>query len=678
MTRILSILLIVVLAVGAFAADFDALLSNIASYDYGDSREDLTTLSAMLRDAAGDALKLAEYEKAMLGVVASKDTKFAAKQYLCKELSIMGTEQSVPTLEKMLRNKETSDIARYALERIPGDAVDAALVKALKKTKGTVKIGVINTIGERRIQSATKELGKLVTKKDADVAKAAAAALGKIGTDESATLLGAALPKVDGPVRDAVVDAYLKNADVFLKAGDKAKAEAIYSPLFAETESTPTRAAALTGLIKTVANPTELIVNVLSKDENATIKGVAISMVHQCKRDMDLNAIAATMPKLDALGQVQLLTAFKVKGDPVTRDAVAKALESQNEEVAITALEALSVVGNASDAVVLAETAAAASDAKKETAKESLSRLNAKGTNEAIIAAIPQAEAPVKIELVESIGDRQMTSSIPTLIKTAKDDNARVRVASLQALGQVASPDDLTSVIDLLIQAQSNAERREAERAVVAIAGKIADTDKQGDAVIEAMSTVEDMTAKSSLMLVAGRLGDVDALPIMRDALTSEDKELKRAAILSLSEWPTPEPLADLETVAKTAADPSHKVLGLRGYIQLIGLESDRPKAETVTLYKNAIDMAEGVSEKRMVLSGLSDVRSAAALELAASYLDDDDLRGEAEIAVMGNLWGARDADPAIVKAAMEKIYQNSNDDDMKRRAKEALDRMNQ
>ncbi len=678
MTRILSTLLIFVLAVGAFAADFDAVLSKVASYDYGDSREALTTLSSMLRDASDDALQLAEYEQAMLEVVASKEAPFAAKQFLCKELSIMGTEQSVPTLAKLLQDEETADIARYALERIPGDAVDAALLKAMKKTKGTVKVGVINTIGERRIDAATKQLGKLVTKNDVQIAKAAAAALGKIGTDASATLLGKALMKADENVRPAVIDAYLKNADAFLKSGEKAKALAIYRPLFVETESIPTRSAALTGLIKTVDSPTDLIVEVLSSDQDPNIKAVAISMVHQCKRDMDLKAIAATMPKLDELGQVQLLTAFKIKGDPVARQAVINALDSDSPDVAMTAIDALAVVGDKSDAKRLAEIAANSSDEKQEIAKEALSRLNAQGTNDAILAAIPNADEKTKVELVEAVGSRQMTSAVPALVDAAKDISARVRVAALKSLSQVAAPSDMDALIDLLVNAQSNGERREAERTVVAVAKKIEDTSKQGDAVIAAMSNVDDMKAKSSLMLVAGRIGDADALSIMRDALSSEDNELKRAAILSLSEWPTPEPLTDLENVAKTATEASHKVLGLRGYIQLLGLESDRPKEETVAMYKNALEMAEETGEKRMALSGLAEVQSADALFLAAEYLDDPDLKGEAEIAVMSNAYRSRGGDRDKIKTIIQKVYDNTTDDRMKEGAKQMLDRMNQ
>ena len=678
MTRIFSLFFLAVFVAGAVAADFDEVLSNVASYDYGDSRENLTTLSDMLRDASDDALQLAEYEKAMLEVVADKKTTFAAKQFLCKELSIMGTEQSVPTLAKLLRKEETADIARYALERIPGEQVDEALVAAMKKTKGTVKVGIINTIGERQIEDATQDLGKLLTNKDADVAMAAAAALGKIGTDASATLLGEALMQTEGRVREVAVDAYLKNADAFVQAGEKAKAAAIYTPLFAETESIPTRSAALTGLAKTVENPTELIVDVLESDENQDIKAVAISMVHQCKRDMDLNAIAATMPELDALGQVQLLTAFRVKGDSAVRDAVINALDSENEEVSLTAIQALAAVGTKADAVRLAKVAAETTGDKKEAAKEALSRLNANGTNAAIVSAIADADAATKVELVEAVGERQMTESVPTLIDAARDAQVRVRVAALKALSQVASPNDLNSLIELLINAQSNAERREAERTVVSVAKEIEEKDEQGDAVIAAMATVEDMQAKSSLMLVAGRIGDPDALPIMRDALSSENNDLKRAAILSLSEWPTPEPLTDLKTVAQTAEEPSHKVLALRGYIQLIGLESDRPKSETVAMYKDAIDMAENVGEKRMALSGLSEVRSAEAMYLAAEYLDNSELQGEAEIAVLGNAWRANDADPEKVKPILQKVYENTDDDDIKRGAKQLLDRLEQ
>jgi len=636
----------------------------------------LTTLTDMLRQASEDAAQLAEYEAAMLEVLSDKETTFAAKQFLCKELSIMGTEQSVDVLYDLLmsKNAKHADIARYALERIPGQTVDEALLKALKKTKGTIKVGIINTIGERQIEEATKPLSKLTTDKDDAIAMAAAAALGKIATDATATALGAALTNTEGDVRETAVDAYLKNADALFKAGEQNKALAIYESLYVPNESIPTRSAALTGLVKTVENPTDLIVNVLESEAADELKAVAISMVHQCQRDLDVEAIADLLPTLDPLGQIQLLTAFKVRGATPVRDAVAQMVDSENLDVRLTAMEALVTVGDDSDALLLANVAAASTGEAKETAKESLARLSAPGVNQTIVQAIPDADENVKVELVESVGARQMTDAVPTLLTAAKDENVRVRVAALKSLGQVASPEHLPDLVNLLVKAQNNAERREAERTVVTVANTIEEKEKRGDVIMAVLPETEDMTAKSSLMLVLGRIGDPDALPIMRDALSSDDAELKRAAILSLSEWPTPKPADDLLNVAQSAESSSHQVLALRGYIRLAGLESDRPKAETVKMYKTALELAENVGEQRMALSGLAEVGSVGAMSLAAEYLDHSDLQGEAEIAVVSNAWRTRGEESAERTALLNKVYDQTSDERVKREAGRLLD----
>ena len=259
-------------------------------------------------------------------------------------------------------------------------------------------------------------------------------------------------------------------------------------------------------------------------------------------------------------------------------------------------------------------------------------------------------------------------------MKAAQDEHVRVRVAALKSLALVAAPSDLDALVDLLIAAKADAERREAERTVVAVSGKIAEKENRGTAVLQALPNVEDMTAKSSLLLVLGRIGVADALPMLRDGLSSDNIELKRAAILALSAWPTADPAEDLLNVAKTAQEASHKILGLRGYIHLAGLESDRPKAETVAMYKAALDLAENIGEKRRALSGLGRVENIDALLLAATYLDDPDLKGEAELAVMDNAWRTRNVKTAERKAALQKVYEMTKDDETKRDAKRLLD----
>jgi len=137
----------------------------------------------------------------------------------------------VPALAKMLTNDELTDMARYALERIPGRESGMALRDALGKTSGKTRIGIINTIGERGYQGSAGSLVEFLGSSDKATACAAAAALGKIGGADAAAALKAAKDKADGDLKAAVLDAYLQCADKMAAAGEKDAAMAIYTEL---------------------------------------------------------------------------------------------------------------------------------------------------------------------------------------------------------------------------------------------------------------------------------------------------------------------------------------------------------------------------------------------------------------------------------------------------------------
>ncbi len=226
------------------------LIDKIKKYDWGQSRAALVEFSDNLREAYGNKGKLKKIEDSLLDVLNSDATR-AGKQFACRQLSIIGTERSVPALAKMLTGEETSDMARYALERIPDAVVDDALREALPKTSGKVQVGIINSLGQRRDSKSVSALGKLVSDSDSMVAEAAVAALGMIADSEATKALAQAKDKTSGQpkLRVPVLDAYLKCADRLVAQGQKEKALAIYKELYKPDEPTPIRTAALRGMI---------------------------------------------------------------------------------------------------------------------------------------------------------------------------------------------------------------------------------------------------------------------------------------------------------------------------------------------------------------------------------------------------------------------------------------------
>ena len=235
---------------GTDMAQLQELLEKVKTYDWGQSRLALTDVSDIIKKAYGNEVELAKIEKALLGVLES-DAKRAGKQYVCRELSIIGTEQSVPVLAEMLADEETSDMARYSLERIPGPAVDKALRGAIRKVRGNTKarIGIINSLGQRRDAGSVRMLSRALGRQDEEVAMAAAAALGQIANDQAAEALKEAKDKTSGKLQMVVLDAYLKCADKLVADGNKVQALVIYKELQKEGMPKPIRTAATTGML---------------------------------------------------------------------------------------------------------------------------------------------------------------------------------------------------------------------------------------------------------------------------------------------------------------------------------------------------------------------------------------------------------------------------------------------
>ena len=524
-----------------------------------------------------------------------------------------------------------------------------------------MKVGIINTLGQRKDERAVRAFSKLVYDSNETIAIATAAALGKIANTKACEVLAEAKNKTKGPVKSTVLDSYLMCADQFSANQNKAKALEIYKLLFAPEYSMPIRSAALRGLI-TVSGEKggDVIVKIL-KTENEKIKTTAISMIRELPSTEKVDKIAAVLATLSVTNKVQLLAALADRGDVTGHDETIKATMDESVDVRLAALKALIKLGNESDIDLLTKIAAKGDFVEKETARETLALLNGTKVDEAIVVKITKVEPEIQIELIQSAGSRNIVSAVDVLLKTARSANGKVRLESIKSLELIGSPKDLDNLVDLLLNVQSNVERRRAEKTVVAVAHKIEKQDEQAAAVLKKLPMVKDVDNRSSLLRVLGNIGDSNGLPILQKALKDKNEDIQKAGIQALSDWPSPEPLEDLLTVTKSSNNEVHQVLALRGYIRLLGIPSERADNETIKMYKTAMKLAQNVNEKRMVLSGISSIRTVNALNTAANFLADTELKNEAEVAVIRIARHTRGNFPQETKAILLKVVNSKN-----------------
>ena len=174
---------IILTTCGPGVVELDPEIEKITTYRFGESRENLTIVADRVRTSYGNSEERLRLEKQFAQILRSDEATLECKDFICRQLWVIGTKVSIPALAKMLTDDKTSDMARYALEQNPAPAAGKALRKALKKTEGTVLIGIINSLGERRDEKSVKALKKLLLQQDKEIASAAEASLKKINIE---------------------------------------------------------------------------------------------------------------------------------------------------------------------------------------------------------------------------------------------------------------------------------------------------------------------------------------------------------------------------------------------------------------------------------------------------------------------------------------------------------------
>jgi HEAT repeat protein len=627
------------------AAEVQAVLERMVTYELGDSREALAELHRLVLSSREAPEERAAVEQRLAAFLLA-ETTLAGAQAVSQELSVVGTGASVPALSRLLARVERADVALYALQRIPDAAVDAALREALPGVAPATRVAVINVLGERGQQAVVADLAAWVESEDREAAGAAVVALGKLGGIEAAEALAAARAGTSGELHRLVSDAYLRCADGFAAGGDADRAASMYRDLYDNEDATAVRIAALRGLVRAdESNAVAVLLSSLRRD-NRALQSVAAGLLRHLPDSTELGPIVAEAANLAPPTQAQVLSALAARGDKVAYPVVVGALVHHDEDVRVAAISALATLGSAEDIGRLAGIAAAGrTAADQEAARETLAFLPGPTINAALIEAVPAAAPEVRAELVAALGDRYATEAIGALLEAATDAARGVRIAAQRALAIVAEPTEIDAVIERLMVESDAAVRSEAERTVALVARKISPAQGRAGAVLATLPSAPEGEARDSLIVVLGRIGDSAALPAIRSELQAAGGEHQRAAIAALTSWPDADPAADLLQVARSAEDATIAILALRGYIGLLRRPNERPEEVSVGLLREAMSIATEPAEQRMALAGLGDLRSVGALRATVPYLDVALLQPEAEAALRRQVNTLRRAD---------------------------------
>jgi len=605
----------------------------------------LTILAVLAAAVSCGVCRAAEYDQAKLIDVLLSAAPSAEKAVACKHLAICGKQEAVPALAALLPDQELSSWARIALEAIPGEAADAALRAAMGKLQGRLLVGVINSLGVRRDVKAVDALIARLEDADSDVASVSALALGRIGGDAATQALETSLTTAPDAVRSAVAEGCILCAERLAAAGKTADAVRIFTAVTKATVPTQRVLEATRGLILVQGSAGVPLLREQLQSSDKSRLALGLRVARELLGPEVTEALIAELSKAPPKNQALLILALADRGDRAAVPSVLQVAQAGDETARSVALRALRRLGDVASVPVLLQAALDANEEVAQTAIAVLAEMPGDEVDKELAGRLLQVEGKLRRVLSELAGRRPIVGAVASLRKAADDPDGPTRAAALTALGATIEFGDLDVLIQRVAQSRDGDDTAVADSALATACQRMADREAATAKLIAAMSPVA-APVKCRFLEILARIGGAGALQALGTAVKDADPQIQDTASRLLGEWMDVDAGPVLLDLAKNATDDKYKTRALRGYIRLVR-QFDMPDDQRAEMCRAALDTAQRITEKKLVLEVIGRHPNAAMLSLALDAARTPELKNEAMAVAMivAEKTGARSAE---------------------------------
>ncbi len=623
------------------------------------------------------------------------------KNVAAKRLSIYGTPKAIPALVASLSNEKLNFNARFALEAMPFDEVDAALAAATKELEGACLVGVIDTIGVRAKAESAAVL-KAISLDDSAVQKAVYAACGMIGADEAIDFLVSEANTKDFAAMNyyavkGLGDALLDAAQNREKSGDVAKALELYALVSSKDFPKYEKEAGLYRTLLAQGEASAAQVVELVKGDDASAVDLAIKTIREYKGEVSAKVVEALLGAFDSLSEERQILVARAFGD-LTQDAARKLAftklvdlaKAESVDMRVAATKALKNYAGELENVALTHVEGMESNDELVEAKVALGvalqkakpELYEKISASELLDDLDETDAVITIKIIENA---RVKSAGQTLVKIATEREGALRDAALSALSEIVELNDLNLLVDAL-----NGETDDAKVDWLLRAACTRLPREECAAAVAEIFKKETIEQQLKTLPLLKQIGGQTALNAVADACSGQTLD---KATQILGEWNTPEDgprLAEIcLAIAQQAKDNKYHSRGIRGYVR-VARQFKLPIATKIEMCKTAFATARRAEDKALIFEvfkrNINAENVAAALEYA-QYPEFKDAACEAAVFVAEKIrvsqpawnWNKASGDAAKDAAAktlvdgMKKVVETTNNADLKDRAQKLL-----
>lgn len=588
-------------AAGALALADDSL-KKLPSFDYGQSTNVPDAILAALR-ISSPAVR-AKIEPRLAAMLNQEGTAAGARDEICRWLSWMGTDKSIPALVQLAGSKESGGSAVRALGTIPAPGADAALMKLLATAPDDLKVMAANALGLRRSVPAIFALGSAASKGTPDVAAAALNALAAIGSKDSMSAILAFKPAAE-PF-PALSEAIIACAGNLMRAGSKLPPAAIKAldVILGSDGSPAIRVTAARLLLQ--ANPAAAAARMepLLKAEDFRLRaGIARALSER----LGSGALAGVPWESAPDAWLVMLTGVAEARRADALPLFKSALGSNDPAVQKAAVAGLGSLGDSVSFELLVPLLSGPSPEIAAAAAEALASTTYPGAGSKLLALHKSAATPAaKAVILGALANRLQREAFALAVADAASDDVTLRKASYDALARLAGGGDLPMLLPLLAKAPQ-ANRAAIQKAVA----RATALDPNPAAAVEQLSASlpgADPAQAADIFKLLAAIDTPESGAKLTALLASGDLESRKQVIRALAAARNITAFPILLAAAEKGQDSTERILALRGFIDTIPVLEGRLIPQKLQDYRAAWKLATRDEEKTAIRDAVAKI----------------------------------------------------------------------
>ncbi|MDR3217449.1 MAG: DUF1080 domain-containing protein [Dysgonamonadaceae bacterium] len=570
------------------------------------------------------------------------------KAFVISQLQIVGKDEAVDALAPLLSQENLSSPAARALAAIGTEKAGKALQSALLRKTGTTETqrNIVLAIGEAKIGGSEELLQGLLSTDDELLKKDVLYALSQVGSIASIKLLYVEAEKTGfGYEKTNATEAYialLKNLPAGIET-EKAASDLLKKA--AKAEKNGTRIAALQIVLSIQKDKGLKTLQTALKDPYIEYRNAALDYFSPYANEKTYTELVKTTIKdkrnevktdlINWLGrEVQcpkkkaILTDLQIGKESLVQTLI-KQLENSDFNIKQATAKTLVAFGDFQAIPALAGLLTSQEPQVIALGQASLSAFKGDITPY-ITDAMPRASDKGKIAAVELLAQRKSNNDLKYVLLLIQSGSSEVKTAAYQALKDVVTEKDLTTLYGLLESGDKQAIAPVQKAIISAIS--LQPAEKQAEIIIDRINKAGDKKYLYYLPLAV--TGDKKAIELITEGFSGGNKETKDAAFEALLNWKGTEAADRIYAVCTASNASAYFDRAIAAYIKLVSNPASTGENRLIFLRK-AMEIAKTDAQKNDILKQIGQTGTYPALLYAGQYLDQPALKENAAQAVM-------------------------------------------